>query len=379
MSSERLHIAQVFDSNYDSPGGVPNYMDTLNDYYAKQGHETTLIVGETAVDDPRIISLGKTFPVPLNGNMVDVPYPTPNKLVKSTLEDVDPDIMHIGMTYFPTTGGRFINHAKPETGVIGTFHVLPYRKSSEFGLRLAGLAIRKSPARIDHLVAASPQVQDFAKSAFNLDSTIVPCPVDIQRFREGKRLPEYDDGKLNIMFLGRLEERKGVGHLIDALGHLDAQTLDKVRVVIGGRGELLPTLESKVKDLGLERVVEFTGRVEEADKANFLASADITALPATSGESFGIVVVEAMAAGAAVIAGNNPGYRSILEKRSPETLVNPMATVDFSKTLAKLINNDTYRNEIIEQQQVNIDEYDSSVVGQTMLDIYKTVLDERRA
>lgn len=377
MSSERLHIAQVFDSNYDSPGGVPNYMDTLDDYYLKSGHRSTLIVGETSIDDPRIISLGKTFPFPMNGNMVDVPYPTPKGLVQKTLDEVSPDIIHIGTTYFPTTGGRFLKQASPETGVVGTFHVLPYRKTSELGIRVAG-ALSKSKHRIDHLMTASPEVQSFAKSAFDLESTIVPCPVDIQRFREGKRMPEYDDGKINVMFLGRLEERKGIGHLIEALGQLDTATLDKIRVVIGGRGDLLSKLEAQTKNLGLERVVEFAGRIEESDKANFLASADITALPATSGESFGIVVVEAMAAGAAVIGGNNPGYRSILGKRTPEMLVEPQAVHDFSETLSKLINNDAYRLEVQERQQQNLEEYDTSVVGKTMLDIYREVLAKRR-
>ena len=378
MSSERLHIAQVFDSNYDSPGGVPNYIDTLDDYFLKQGHDSTLIVGETSVEDPRIIALGKTFPFPMNGNMVDVPYPTPKGLVRQTLEAVSPDIIHIGTTYFPTTGGRFLNEAKSEVGVVGTFHVLPYRKSSEVGIRLAG-ALSRSKHRIDHLFTASPEVQDFAKSTFNLESTIVTCPVDIQRFRDGKRMPEYDDGKINIMFLGRLEERKGIGHLIDALGQLDKPTLDKVRVVVGGRGELLSKLQAKTIKLGLSEVVEFPGRIEEADKPNFLASADITALPATSGESFGIVVVEAMAAGAAVIGGDNPGYRSILAKRTPDTLVDPRNSDDFSKVLSRLINDDVYRKETVEKQQQNLDEYDTSVVGRTIIDIYREVLQKRRS
>lgn len=377
MSHERLKIAQVFDSNYDSPGGVPNYMDTLDGYFTREGHESTLIVGETSVDDPRIISLGKTFPFPLNGNMVDVPYPTSHRKVKETLDAVEPDIMHIGVTYFPTTGGRFINNVTKETGVIGTFHVLPYRKSSEAGLKIAGL-LSNSKHRLDHLFTASPEVQDFAKASFNLESTLLPCPVDIRRFQEGKRMPVYDDGKVNIMFLGRLEERKGVSHLMEAVGGLDRATLDKIRVVIGGRGELADSLKQRAKFLNIDRVVEFVGRIEEADKPNFLASADITTLPATSGESFGIVVVEAMAAGGVVLGGDNPGYQSILEKRTPEALIDPTNHTKFTKKLSGLINDGEYRTDIRARQQQNLDEYDVQTVGSAILEVYNSVLDQRR-
>jgi phosphatidylinositol alpha-mannosyltransferase len=378
MTDDRLRITQLFDSNYDSPGGVPQYMDTLSGYFERQGHASNLIVGETVVDDPHVVSLGRTFPFPLNGNVVDVPYPTRKRQVARTLQEVDPDILHIGMTYFPTTGGRFITQAKPETGVVGTFHVLPYRRSSDIGLRLANVLLGPSKRRIDHVLTASPVVQDFAKSAFGLESTIVPCPVDIQRFKDGKRLSQYDDGKVNVMFLGRLEERKGAGHLIDSVGQLSSETLKDTRVVIGGRGKLESALRRKVSALGLEQVVEFAGRVDESDKADFLASADMMALPATSGESFGIVVAEAIAACGVVIGGDNPGYRSILQKRTPETIVDPTNHRQFAEVLRKLISSERMRTDMSARQQENIAEYDVATVGATILSIYNEVLTQRR-
>jgi phosphatidylinositol alpha-mannosyltransferase len=191
-------------------------------------------------------------------------------------------------------------------------------------------------------------------------------------------LSQYDDGKVNVMFLGRLEERKGAGHLIDSVGQLSSETLKDTRVVIGGRGKLESALRRKVSALGLEQVVEFAGRVDESDKADFLASADMMALPATSGESFGIVVAEAIAACGVVIGGDNPGYRSILQKRTPETIVDPTNHRQFAEVLRKLISSERMRTDMSARQQENIAEYDVATVGATILSIYNEVLTQRR-
>src|SRR5579862_4317059 len=107
--TESLRIVQLSDSRMDTPGGVPSYMATLDEYFTTEGHQSMRVVGETTVQDPTIISLGKTFPMHLNGTRVDVPFPTPPEQVHAVLEATRPDVLHPGLTYFPTTGGRFID------------------------------------------------------------------------------------------------------------------------------------------------------------------------------------------------------------------------------------------------------------------------------
>src|SRR5699024_396755 len=125
------------------------------------------------------------------------------------------------------------------------------------------------------------------------------------------------------LFLGRLVERKGAGALLEAVARLAGLTSRHFRVEIAGRGPLREEYKKFVHDRGLGELVHFSGFIEEKDKADLLARADIIALPALGGESFGVSVVEALAAGTgAVLAGDNPGYASTVGPLT-ECLVDP--------------------------------------------------------
>jgi phosphatidylinositol alpha-mannosyltransferase len=353
---------------------LPNYTNTLHNYYQEQGHESILIVGQTSQEAPHLIKISNNVPFPLNGNIVDLPLPILRRRVKNILADVRPDILHVNMPCLPWAGARFITAASEETAVVSPFHILPYDQKAARQLRVLSWMLRPALRRIDRTLAASPAIQQYAQSDFGLDADLVPCPVGVSRFQNGRRLPEYDDGKVNIVFLGRLEERKGVPHLLGALGMVDRSLYDHVRVLIGGRGHLQTSLEEQADKLNLrdsegKSIVTFLGRVNEEDKADLLASADISVFPATGGESFGIVVVEAMAAGGVVVAGDNPGYRSILEKRTEDMLVASQDHQRFASVLMPLIQYPLYRAEIKEKQQRDLTEYDIPTVGARILAI----------
>jgi phosphatidylinositol alpha-mannosyltransferase len=380
---ERLCIAQVYDGKYDTPGGLPNYTNTLHKYYQEQGHESVLIVGQTCQEAPHIIQISNNVPLPLNGNIVDLPLPISRRRAESIVRTVRPDILHVNMPCLPWAGARFITAAPENTAVVSPFHILPYDQRAARQLRALSWMLKPALQRIDRTLAAAPAIQLYAQSDFGLETEPVPCPVDVKRFRSGRRLPEYDDGKVNIVFLGRLEERKGVPHLLGALGMVDRSLYKDIRVLIGGRGHLEESLKRQADELNLtdqegRNVVTFLGRVADENKADLLASADITVLPATSGESFGIVVVEAMAAGGVVVAGDNPGYRSILEKRTEEMLVASQNYKQFADTLTPLIQSAQYRAEIKDRQQRDLSEYDIPVVGSRILSIYRDALEQRR-
>lgn len=380
---DKLRIAQVYDGKYDTPGGLPNYTNTLHEYYQEQGHESMLIVGQTSQEASHIVKISSNVPVPLNGNIVDLPLPISRRRVKGILATVQPDILHVNMPCLPWAGARFITAASDETAVVSPFHILPYDRKAAGQLRALSFMLTPVLRRIDRTLAASPAIQHYAQSDFGLEAELVPCPVDVRRFQNGRRLPEYDDGKVNIVFLGRLEERKGVQHLLNALGMLDSSLYEDVRVLIGGRGHLHASLEEqadklKLRDSDGRSIVRFLGRVAEEDKGDLLASADITVLPATAGESFGIIVVEALAAGGVVVAGDNPGYRSILEKRTEEMLVGSQDYEQFAGVLTPLIQYAHYRAEVKEKQQRDLTEYDIPTVGARILAIYREALEQRR-
>jgi phosphatidylinositol alpha-mannosyltransferase len=216
----------------------------------------------------------------------------------------------------------------------------------------------------------SPAAQEFAKTAFHLDTEVLPCPTDLDRFREGRKLPEYDDDKTNIVFMGRLVKRKGCRYLLDAIESLDISLRSRTRILIAGRGPLLGELQSQTKKAGLEDIVSFLGFVEDEDKPDLLASADIAAFPSTGGESFGIMLLEAMASGSGVvIGGDNDGYRYVLNDRA-ELLFDPKDVGGFSRTLTDLILKPEKRASLRDYQQELVKEYDIGVLGPRMMEIY---------
>jgi phosphatidylinositol alpha-mannosyltransferase len=178
--------------------------------------------------------------------------------------------------------------------------------------------------------------------------------------------------------LGRLVERKGCMQLLKALDLLNQKhRLGNVRVLICGKGELREELEKYAHDKKLGGVVHFVGFVTEQEKANYLATAQIAVFPSMGGESFGIVLVEAMAAGSEVVlGGNNPGYRSVLGER-PKQLVKATNTKLFAASLQYYMSSTKPRETAYKWQQEAVKQYDVAVVGKNIIDIYKASVAKR--
>lgn len=377
MAEQQLNIAYVYGGLYNPDSGVSNYVETVGNYFEKRGNNVNFLVAKSRAEgDPRVRSLGRVMMTSMNGSETGLAMPITKKLARETLEELNPDILDIQM-YNPFFDGRFMSQVTERTAVIGRYHILPASRKIELltrGLRLVTHSARK---RFDYISSTSEPTQEFALRAFGVESEVLPNPVDINHFAAGERLEQYNDGKTNVVFIGRLDERKGVQYLLQAISVLREDTYSELRVLIGGQGSMRPELEELVRKYHLEPVVEFLGYVEEKDKPNLLASADIAAFPAPTGESFGIVLVEAMAAGAGVvIGGDNPGYRSVLGE-FPETLIHPQDIASFGQTLQYLIDNPSQRDDIQAVQAEHAQQYDINVVGPKLEAAYVDALAQR--
>src|SRR5690606_26096311 len=188
----------------------------------------------------------------------------------------------------------------------------------------------------------------FARRYYGITADYLPNPIDVAQFRTGRRLGKFDRRKLNIVFLGRLVRRKGSLELIDAYNHLSEDLAKRTRLIVCGKGPLKQKANQRVRT---DRDVAFAGFVPEKDKPDYLASADIAVFPSTGGESFGIVLVEAMAAGSrVVIGGNNPGYKSVLGSQ-PYLLFDPRDRDAFVEQLETFIADERLRDRMYKWQQ----------------------------
>lgn len=377
-----LKVGLVLDDGLDSPDGVQQYILAVGEWLRSQGHEVRYLVGETIrTDIEGVYSLSRNIKVSSNGNTLTIPLLASRRRLKAVLTQENFDVLHIQVPYSPMMGERLVRLAAPNTAVVGTFHILPHSRLIGFGTYCLGFWCRLfSLRRFDAMLSVSSVAADFAKRTFKVSSTVLPNVVDYRRFNQAKPLSKYGDDTLTILFLGRLVPRKGCQLLVAAMKELQqAKTeLPKYRVVICGRGPLGDQLKEYVQSNGLSNIVEFAGFVSEADKPRYYASADIAVFPSNGGESFGIVLLEAMASGrAAVLAGDNPGYRSVLEPKAKELLFDPSDTQALASKLQHYLTNQADHQEMAEWGMRYTQGFDTAAVGKKLLTVYAQALHKR--
>jgi phosphatidylinositol alpha-mannosyltransferase len=367
-----LKIGFVFDDSLDSYDGVAQYVKNLGAWLSSQGHEVRYLVGETKMLEwagGKVYSLSKNKKVSFNGNQARIPLIASKRRIKKVLATEQFDVLHVQVPYSPFMAQKVINAAGKNVAIIGTFHVAPADYLSNFGGHLLRIAYGKSINRFDYILSVSSAAEKYAKNAFRLKSKILPNVVDLDFYSSADTKTKTRD----ILFFGRLVQRKGARELIFAFNILQ-QHDKKARLTIAGKGPMEKELKNLVGSFGISEKVEFLGFIEEADKPKLLASADIACYPSTGGESFGIVLLEAMAVGAGiVIAGDNVGYRSVLGKK-PELLFNPKNALSFAGKLSEFRENKNLKTKLHHWQQNEVKQYDVNIVGSNLVEIYNEAI-----
>lgn len=379
LPSRPLKVGLVLDDGLDKPDGVQQYILAVGTWLQAQGHQVHYLVGETSrTDIPHVHSLSRNVRWHFNGNSGTMPLPANRRRLRQLLDHEQFDILHVQMPYSPFMAHRLIKLAGTKTAVVGSFHIAPNSGLVTLGTRGLGLWLRRSLRRFDHMLSVSPAASRFAEQTFNISSDISPNVVDYPRFRDALPFDKYNDDIPTILFLGRLVPRKGCHLLLEAVRILrDSDDAPTFRVVVCGRGELEHELKRYVTKHQLEEFVEFTGFVSEEDKPRYYASADISVFPSSGGESFGIVLLEAMASGnAAVLAGDNPGYRSVMEDQ-PDLLFDPHDAVKLAGLLKKYLLDDKSRKAMQSWGKGYTARFDVATVGAQLEQIYRNALQKR--
>jgi len=371
-----MKIGFVLDDSLDRPDGVQQYITTLGIWLGKQGHEVHYLVSEsTRTDIPHIHSLSPNVRVRFNKNRMSIPLPANQRKIASLLNELKLDILHAQLPYSPLLGGRIIKQASHEA-LVGTFHIVTASGLARTGSRVLGKLQQTGLSKFHTILAVSEPAAHFARTYYNSTAQILPNCVDISRYK--KNSPAKRNGTPCIVFLGRLVERKGCQYLLKAVNELrHRNNITRFKLLIGGDGPLAPQLKRYVIKNNLDEEVEFKGFIEEKDKPSFLAMADIAVFPAVGGESFGIVLIEAMAAGSGVvIAGDNAGYRSVMEDNAA-VLFSPTKTLQLASLLDTLLTNSAERSRLHAWQQELVKQYDVATVGRQLLDVYTQAIAKR--
>ncbi len=307
-----MRIGLVCPYSLDVAGGVQNHVRDLAETLLAAGHGVSVLApvsecGDVAGFPPYVVSVGRAVPVPYNGSVARLAFgPVSAARTRRWLRDGDFDVVHVHEPMAPSVA--LIALAASNAPVVATFHAATERSRA---IAAAAGVLRPALDKIVGRIAVSQFAQQTVVQHLGGSAEIVPNGLFVERFA-GQRGDRLDDGDPpTIVFLGRFDEpRKGLPVLLEALGGVLAEHPD-ARLVVAGRGDV---------DAAADRLsgptrgaVSFVGALDDRERARLLGHADVFVAPNLGGESFGIVLLEAMAAGAPVVASDIPAFGAVCE------------------------------------------------------------------
>jgi phosphatidylinositol alpha-mannosyltransferase len=366
-----MKIGIVTPYAYPLPGGVNDHVGSLYRVLRARGHDVRIITsshGLQKASEGDIIRVGKGFSVPFNGSMGTITL-SPSYLaqMRAILERERFDVLHYHEPFVPFLS--LVTLTLSTSVNVGTFHAFGGLSISyEFGKRMLGHYAGKLHGRI----AVSPAARHFISRYFPGEYKIVPNGVEPGRYQRAVPIARYRDGVPNILFVGRMEPRKGLIHLLRAFRKLQRDGV-RARLLLVGTGPGEREARRYVLTRQLDDV-EFLGRVSEAQKAQLFKTADIYVSPATGRESFGIVLLEAMSAGAPIICSDIHGYRGVVRRERDGILVEPGNADALTASIRRLIDDPALRAQLSRAGEERAQLFTWERVGQAVEEYYGFVI-----
>ena len=342
-----LNIAIVTHAYYPQFGGVSEHVHHTSLELRKRGHRVTVITcghrNHKSLVEKDVVRVGSNLLVPYNGAFVNltVGWNVYGKM-KRILSEGRFDVVHVHCPLIPVLPLAATRTSR-DSALFGTFHASG-RSSAAYSVFRP--LLKKYYRKLDGRIAVSRPAQEFVSRYFGGEYKIIPNGVDPERFGPDKPHAEgLDDGRLNVLFVGRPDPRKGLEHLIRAMGIVWANSRSPVRLVIVGDGPRRQHYEAMVSGLPKGSVV-FAGSVSPEVLPGYFSGAHVFCSPATMNESFGIVLLEAMASAVPVVASDIPGYRLVVSHGQDGLLCRPADPQEMARAILLLLNDDSLRREM---------------------------------
>ncbi|KZM74454.1 glycosyltransferase family 4 protein [Nocardia terpenica] len=363
-----MKIGMVCPYSFDVPGGVQSHVVELAQVLTERGHRVSVLApASEGTDLPDfVVSAGKAVAIPYNGSVARLSFgPTAYTRIRRWITDNDFDVLHIHEPNAPSLSMLALKIA--EGPIVATFHT-----STTKSLVLSTFqgVLRPYHEKISGRIAVSELARRWQVEALGGDAVEIPNGVDVPAFAHAPLLDGYPRAGGTVLFLGRYDEpRKGMAVLLGALPTLVRRHPD-VQILIVGRGD-----EDRLRREAGEHAghLRFLGQVSDAEKASAMRSADVYCAPNIGGESFGIVLVEAMAAGTAVVAAELDAFRRVLRDGAAGVLVPVGDSARLAEALTGLLADPGRRESLVKAANQVVGEYDWPVVAEQILRVYETV------
>ncbi|HZT95460.1 MAG TPA: glycosyltransferase family 4 protein [Chloroflexota bacterium] len=331
-----LKIALVSPYDFPYPGGVTQHVTHLQREFERMGHQVRIIAPssdrqlEKHMDG--VYRVGRVTRVPANGSIARITLSFRlSRRVRDILRNERFDVVHAHEPLMPALPPTMLRYSDALN--VGTFHA---HRGSYYGYFYGRPVLKRVFHNLDGRIAVSRAAKKFVQQYFQARYTIIPNGVDYPRFAHAEPLAELSDGRPNILFVGRPEKRKGLGYLIRAYPRIKNAFPD-ARVVVAGAGDWeRDRYHSYAENHGLRDIL-FLGEQPAATLPSLYHSADVFCAPAIGGESFGVVLLEAMAAGVPIVASDIEGYRDVVSHGKQGLLVPPKDEVALADAVCQLL------------------------------------------
>jgi phosphatidylinositol alpha-mannosyltransferase len=372
-----VKIALVSPYDYAAVGGVTKHITHLAVEFQRAGHEVHIVAPCDAAATPDapvpLHRLGTPVSIPANGSVARISAGTRlGGEVKQLLSSVGFDIVHLHEPLLPALPLAVLSASRATN--VGTFHA--YRQSSAaylYGKPILWYFYR----RLHGKIAVSNCARDFVADRFPGDYRIIPNGIDVARYSGNcPRLPALSDGRPNVLFVGRLEKRKGLSYLLRAWATVTRE-FPTARLVVVGGGRGLQHYRSFVNARGIDNIM-FTGMVSDEDLPRYYQAADVYCAPSTGQESFGIVLLEAMAAGRPIVATTIPGYGEVVTHGREGLLVPPKDPESLAGAIIHLLADRELRQRLGAEGRRTAQRYDWPRVAAEVLEYYQETIHRRK-
>lgn len=372
----RILLVSPFD--YGVAGGVNEHIAALDREFQRRGHDTRILAAaspnEGEGDDGHIHRIGLAYPLPSNGSRARIAIsPMVTLRVRNFLASEPFDVIHAHEPLTPMLCLAALMHSRSAT--VGTFHASrPSNIMYHYTKAILDLFFEK----IDVRVAVSEAARTFVDTYFPAEFEIVPNGIELLHYgADVLPLPELMDGRPNILFVGRFDEpRKGLRYLVQAMPLVRSQYPD-ARLIVVGEGES-ERYQRALEASGIHDTI-WAGYVSHERKARYYASCDVFCAPSVARESFGIVLLEAMATGKPVVAAANEGYAAVINDGENGVLVPPRDEHALALAIVRVLADRDFRERISEGGLRRAGDFAWPVVAERLLDVYDRAMVARAA
>lgn len=362
-----MRIALVCPYAWDDPGGVQVHVRELGERLRERDHDVVALTPSRSPIDARWVRrVGSPVDVPYNASNAPIsPWPGTRRRVREELLAFGPDIVHVHEPFAPSASMyATLARAAP---VVATYHSGADRARL---FDLAAPSLRRLARRIAVHVAVSERAASFCRSRVGGTYRVIPNGTDVARFEKAEPADLGPDGR-RVLFVGRLHERKGFPTLVSAFEILAGER-DDVRLVVAGDGEDRSAID-RLSAPSRERVT-MLGAVRNEDLPPFHAACDVFAAPSIGGESFGMILVEAMAAGLPVVASDIPGYDEVIADGIDGLLVPPKAPVSLAEAIGRVLDEPELAGRLGAAARTRARRFDWSVVTEELEEAYRDAI-----